>query len=164
MNRLTYVIRFGDKTPIVKPVSKILGDVTENIGMKKTDEIYRSMMFVFLMNIFNTIIGLPFSIYGTFVLEERHGFNQQTPLFYVKDQFKKFIISQIITMPLIAAVIKIVYWGGEFFFIYLWAFVVGFTLFMMVLYPEFIAPLFDKVSLILKIHFKKKTEKENNFF
>ena len=140
-------------------MSKILGDVTENIGMKKTDEIYRSMMFVFLMNIFNTIIGLPFSIYGTFVLEERHGFNQQTPLFYVKDQIKKFIISQIITMPLIAAVIKIVYWGGEFFFIYLWAFVVGFTLFMMVLYPEFIAPLFDKVSLILKIHLKKQKKK-----
>ena len=62
--------------------------------MKKTDEIYRSMMFVFLMNIFNTIIGLPFSIYGTFVLEERHGFNQQTPLFYVKDQIKKFIYNE----------------------------------------------------------------------
>ena len=98
------------------------------------------------MNIFNTIIGLPFSIYSTFVLEEKHGFNQQTALFYTKDQIKKFIISQIITMPMIAAVIKIVYWGGEFFFIYLWAFVVGFTLFMMIIYPEFIAPLFDKYT------------------
>ena len=114
--------------------------------MQKTDEIYRSMMFIFLMNIFNTIIGLPFSIYSTFVLEEKHGFNQQTAWFYTKDQIKKFIISQIITMPMIAAVIKIVYWGGEFFFIYLWAFVVGFTLFMMIIYPEFIAPLFDKYT------------------
>ena len=98
------------------------------------------------MNVFNTFIGLPFSIYSTFVLEEKHGFNQQTPLFYTKDQIKKFFISQIITLPLVAAVIKIVYWGGEFFFIYLWAFVVGFTLFMMILYPEFIAPLFDKYT------------------
>ena len=122
------------------------GDVIEDLGMQKTDEIYRSMMFIFLMNIFNTIIGLPFSIYSTFVLEEKHGFNQQTALFYTKDQIKKFIISQIITMPMIAAVIKIVYWGGEFFFIYLWAFVVGFTLFMMIIYPEFIAPLFDKYT------------------
>ena len=104
------------------------------------------MIFVLLMNVFNTFIGLPFSIYSTFVLEEKHGFNQQTPLFYTKDQIKKFFISQIITLPLVAAVIKIVYWGGEFFFIYLWAFVVGFTLFMMILYPEFIAPLFDKYT------------------
>ena len=47
------------------------------------------------MNIFNTIIGLPFSIYGTFVLEEKHGFNQQTPKFYVLDQIKKFIVAQV---------------------------------------------------------------------
>merc|ERR1712156_294004 len=55
-------------------------------------------------------------------------------------------ISQAITFPLLAAVIKIVYWGGDYFFVYLWAFVVGFTLFMMIIYPEFIAPLFDKYT------------------
>ena len=53
---------------------------------------------------------------------------------------------QVITFPLVAAVIKIVYWGGDYFFVYLWAFVVGFTLFMMIIYPEFIAPLFDKYT------------------
>ena len=104
------------------------------------------MMFTFVFNIFSTVTGLPFTIYSTFVLEEKHGFNQQTAGFFVKDQIKKFILSQVITMPLIAAVIKIVYWGGDFFFVYLWAFVVGFTLFMMIIYPEFIAPLFDKYT------------------
>ena len=58
----------------------------------------------------------------------------------------RYIYFQVITFPLLAAVIKIVYWGGDFFFIYLWAFVVGFTLFMMIIYPEFIAPLFDKYT------------------
>merc|ERR1712156_417607 len=55
-------------------------------------------------------------------------------------------VSQAITFPLLAAVIRIVYWGGDYFFVYLWAFVVGFTLFMMIIYPEFIAPLFDKYT------------------
>merc|ERR1712168_1385149 len=64
----------------------------------------------------------------------------------IKDQIKKFIVSQAITFPLLAAVMKIVYWGGDYFFVYLWAFVVGFTLFMMIIYPEFIAPLFDKYT------------------
>merc|ERR1712203_395928 len=74
------------------------------------------------------------------------GFNRKTAVFYTKDQIKKFLIAQAITFPLLAAVIKIVYWGGDFFFVYLWAFVVGFTLFMMIIYPEFIAPLFDKYT------------------
>ena len=60
--------------------------------------------------------------------------------------FVIYIYFQAITFPLLAAVIKIVYWGGDFFFVYLWAFVVGFTLFMMIIYPEFIAPLFDKYT------------------
>ncbi len=47
------------------------------------------------MNVFNTIVGLPFSIYSTFVLEERHGFNQQTARFYVLDQIKKFLVAQV---------------------------------------------------------------------
>jgi len=75
-----------------------------------------------------------------------HGFNKQTAAFYVKDQIKKFLVGQVIMLPLVAAVIKIVSWGGDFFFVYLWAFVVAFTLFMMVVYPEFIAPLFDKYT------------------
>merc|ERR1711981_1283569 len=129
-----------------KYVWDLSGQINIDIIGIGDSEIYQSMMFLFIFNLFSTVINLPFSIYGTFVLEEKRGFNQQTALFYVKDQIKKFIISQIITMPMIAAVIKIVYWGGEFFFIYLWAFVVGFSLFMLIIYPEFIAPLFDKYT------------------
>ena len=55
-------------------------------GGVATDETYRSMVFVFYYNIFSLVIGIPFSVYSTFVLEERHGFNKQTVPFYVKDQ------------------------------------------------------------------------------
>merc|ERR1719419_1998147 len=47
-------------------------------------------------------------------------------------------------LPLIAVIVKIVQWGGDYFFVYLWLFVVAFSLFMLIVYPEFIAPLFDK--------------------
>ncbi len=115
-------------------------------GQATEDETYRSMLFVFYFNVFNLVIGLPFSIYKTFVLEEKHGFNKQTVPFYVKDQIKKFVVMQIIILPLVAAIIKIIHWGGEYFFVYLWFFVLVFTIFMMVVYPEFIAPLFDKYT------------------
>merc|ERR1712110_519297 len=45
-----------------------------------------------------------------------------------------------------AGVIKIIYWGGDYFFIYLWLFVVLITLFLMTVYPDLIAPLFDKYT------------------
>ena len=50
-------------------------------------------------------------------------------------QIKKFIVGQVIMLPLVAAIIKIIYWGGEFFFVYLWFFVLVFTIFMMIVYP-----------------------------
>lgn len=109
-------------------------------------EIYRSMTFVLLSNIFNIIINLPFSIYGTFVLEEKHGFNQQTAGFYAKDQVKKFFVGQLLTLPLVAAIVKIIQWGGDYFFVYLWAFVMTYAIFMLTIYPGFIAPLFDKFT------------------
>ena len=48
--------------------------------------------------------------------------------------------------PILAGVIKIVYWGGDYFFVYLWGFVVLITLFLMTIYPDLIAPLFDKYT------------------
>ena len=42
---------------------------------------------------------------------------------------------QIIALPLVAAIVKIIQWGGDYFFIYLWFFVIAFTLFMMIIYP-----------------------------
>ena len=89
---------------------------------------------------------MPFSVYSTFVLEETHGFNKQTAAFYAKDQIKKFIIGQVIQAPILAAIIKIVYWGGDHFYIYLWVFAVVMVLFLMTIYPDFIAPLFDKYT------------------
>ena len=80
------------------------------------------------------------------MLEQKHGFNKQTPGFYVKDQIKKFVIGQLIQSPILAGIIKIVYWGGDHFYIYLWLFVVLITLFLMTVYPDFIAPLFDKYT------------------
>jgi len=120
-------------------------DTITTLGYQAADsEILVSLVFSFYLSVFSTVTGLPFSIYRAFVLEEKHGFNKQTPAFYAKDQVKKFVVGQIIQTPILAAVIKIVYWGGDYFFVYLWVFAVLLTLFLMTIYPDLIAPLFDK--------------------
>merc|ERR1719422_1000241 len=125
----------------------LAGSTMTSLGYDvSNNEIIMSLLFTFYMSIFSTITGLPFSIYSTFVVEERHGFNKQTPGFYAKDQIKKFVVGQVIQSPILAGIIKIVYWGGDYFFIYLWLFAASLTLFLMTVYPDFIAPLFDKYT------------------
>ena len=120
-------------------------DTITSLGYEAGDnEILVSLLFSFYLSVFSTITGLPFSVYKEFVLEQKHGFNKQTPSFYVKDQIKKFLVGQTIQTPILAAVIKIVYWGGDYFFVYLWFFAMVLVLFLMTIYPEVIAPLFDK--------------------
>merc|ERR1719422_1070977 len=125
----------------------LAGSTVTSLGYDVSDnEILVSILFSFYLSVFSTITGLPFSIYREFVLEEKHGFNKQTPGFYAKDQVKKFVVGQVIQSPILAGIIKIVFWGGDYFFIYLWVFAVLMTLFLMTIYPDLIAPLFDKYT------------------
>lgn len=110
------------------------------------NEIIVSCIFMIILNSINLFKELPFKIYGTFVLEEKHGFNKQTPLFFMKDQIKGFVVGQLISIPISCAVIYIVQRGGDYFFVWLWLFTGILTLVLMTLYPVFIAPLFDKYN------------------
>lgn len=109
-------------------------------------EILQSLLFSLYLSLFSTVISTPFTVYSTFVIEEKHGFNKQTAGFFVKDQIKKFIIGQLIQAPILAGIIKIVYWGGDHFYLYLWLFAMFMMLFLMTVYPDLIAPLFDKYT------------------
>lgn len=104
------------------------------------------MVFVLVGSAISTLVDLPWSVYNTFVIEQRHGFNKQTPGFYVKDKLKKFIVMQAISAPIIAVAIYIIQIGGDYFFIYLWLFCFVITLLLMTVYADYIAPLFDKFT------------------
>lgn len=117
---------------------------TGRFQLNPANEIHVSCIFLFIVNIIGIFKDLPFSIYSTFVLEERHGFNKQTAAFYIKDQIKAFAVGQAISIPIVAAIVWIVQIGGEFFFIWLWAFVGIVSMALITLYPPLIAPLFDK--------------------
>jgi len=82
----------------------------------------------------------------------------QTAMFFIKDEIKKFLVAQIITLPLLCGMIWIVQIGGDYFFWYLWILSVVVSLFMMILYPEIIAPLFDKYSPLPDGELKQKIE------
>ncbi|XP_033118144.1 CAAX prenyl protease 1 homolog [Anneissia japonica] len=137
---------------------RVSGDCIISLGFSPEYEITQSVVFLFLASIYSSISGLPWSIYSTFVIEQRHGFNKQTPGFYAKDQIKKFVVSQAISAPLVACLIYIIKWGGEYFFIYVWLFIFFFTLAFITVYADYIAPLFDKFTPLPEGELRSKIE------
>ncbi|CAI4228493.1 unnamed protein product [Auanema sp. JU1783] len=104
----------------------------------------QSVAFTVLSSLVSTVVDLPWSLYDTFVIEEKHGFNKQTLGFYLKDTVKKLVVSSLLTTPIVYGLEWIVLYGGEYFFVYTWLFVSVIIFVLMTIYPAFIAPLFDK--------------------
>ncbi|KAL0102570.1 hypothetical protein PUN28_018100 [Cardiocondyla obscurior] len=132
--------------------------IAKYYGINHENEMIISLIYIFIMGVISYIFNLPLMIYDTFVVEQKHGFNKQTAMFFIKDEIKKFIVTQVITLPLASAIIWIVQHGGDSFFWYLWLLSVIVSLFLMLLYPEVIAPLFDKYSPLPDGDLKRKIE------
>jgi len=100
----------------------------------------------FLLSLFAllSLIDIPMSIYRTFVLEEKFGFNRTTVKTFITDQIKQLFLLVLIGAPLIAAVLWLMGNMGELWWLWVWAVWTGFGLLMMWAYPTFIAPLFNK--------------------
>lgn len=115
----------------------------EKFGLNAKNEIYVSCIFMLALIVYGLVKETPSAVYKIFVLEERHGFNKQTPMFFIKDQLKGLLVSVTLSLPVTSAIIAIVHRGGDYFFVWLWAFVSVVSLLFMTIYPSVIAPLFD---------------------
>ena len=92
------------------------------------------------------VVGLPFSLYRTFILEARFGFNKMTPALFVADLVKQTLLTVAIGGPVLLAVLWLMAAMGEYWWWYVWLFWLGFNLLVLLLYPTLIAPLFNKFA------------------
>ncbi|XP_026141797.1 CAAX prenyl protease 1 homolog [Carassius auratus] len=125
---------------------KVSGILTAHFGFGPEYEISQSLVFLMLATLFSALTGLPWSLYSTFVIEEKHGFNQQTVGFFLKDALKKFAVTQCILLPVTSLLLYIIKIGGDYFFIYAWLFTLIVSLILVTIYADYIAPLFDKFT------------------
>uniref|UniRef100_A0A673KLL5 CAAX prenyl protease n=1 Tax=Sinocyclocheilus rhinocerous TaxID=307959 RepID=A0A673KLL5_9TELE len=125
---------------------KVSGILTARFGFGPEYEISQSLVFLMLATLFSAFTGLPWSLYNTFVIEEKHGFNQQTVGFFLKDALKKFAVTQCILLPVTSLLLYIIKIGGDYFFIYAWLFTLIVSLILVTIYADYIAPLFDKFT------------------
>jgi len=109
-----------------------------------SNSILAALLFFGILMFASDILNIPFSIYDTFVIEEKYGFNKTTPKTFVLDEIKGWVLGAIIGGGLLALVIFIYQKTQNMFWIYAWLVVAVFSIFMSMFYSNLIVPLFNK--------------------
>ena len=110
------------------------------------DELVTGTLFILSAFIIMGLIELPVSVYQTFVIENRFGFNKTSPGLFVADLLKKTLLLGIIGAPLAIAVLWLMRGTGALWWVYVWLLWSSFTLFLVWAYPAWIAPIFNKFT------------------
>ena len=106
--------------------------------------IWTGLIFAATMGLGATVINLPFSIYSTFVIEERYGFNKTTVKTFVSDIIKSLILAVILGGLILAAILWFFEKTGPLAWVYCWFAVTVFEIFLLFIAPYVIMPLFNK--------------------
>jgi STE24 endopeptidase len=92
----------------------------------------------------SSILEAPFELYSTFVIEARFGFNKMTLGLYLLDALKGILLGTILGLPLLLGVLWLMGKMGSLWWVYVWLVWISFNLLLLFIYPNFIAPLFNK--------------------
>jgi STE24 endopeptidase len=90
------------------------------------------------------MIELPLALYQTFVIEERFGFNKMTLKLWLVDLLKSSLIGALIGLPIAALILWVMGVAGWAWWLWAWGIWMGLNLLLLLIYPTFIAPLFNK--------------------
>lgn len=134
--------------------------LVHRVGFKYlSGEITVSVVFASTWSLLAVVLDVPWGYYHKFVLEERFGFNKQTPRLFFADLAKEQCVSLVIIGVLVAGLGRIVAIFGNAFFIYASLLVVGFILAFTVLQPTVIDPLFNSYEPLQDGELKTEIDK-----
>lgn len=122
-------------------------------------EILRSMAFFGIIFLANDILGIPFEIYDTFVIEQRFGFNKVTPRVFVLDKLKGYVLTALLGGVLMFIILWIYALTPDYFWLLGWILVTAFSLFMSLFYSELIVPFFNKQTPLAEGELRDEIEK-----
>ena len=108
--------------------------------------IWTGLIYIGILMAIRMLLSLPFSIYATFVIEERFGFNKTTPAIFITDLLKGLALSIVIGGPLLAGILAFFQYAGTWAWLYGWILSVIFILFIQYIAPTWIMPLFNKFT------------------
>lgn len=103
-----------------------------------------SLVFFGIIGFASDIINIPFSIYDTFIIEKKYGFNTMTVRTFITDHIKSWFIAILVGAPVLGLITWFYYKTGKNFWWYAWGLITVFSVFMNLFYSELIVPLFNK--------------------
>ena len=111
-----------------------------------SNEILRGLIFISSLLIGNSILSLPFSIYSTFVIEEKFGFNKTSVKTFILDIIKSAGLSLLIGLPVLALLLYLLSSITALTFLYAWCAIVVISLILQYIAPTVILPIFNKFT------------------
>ena len=120
--------------------------------------ILQSSAFFMILYLFNFVIGIPFSYYSTFVIEEKYGFNKTDIKTFILDKLKGLIITSVLILGLTSLAVLIIDFFSTGFWLWLW---LGLSLLMILLnmfYADLIVPIFNKLTPLENGELRDKIE------
>ncbi len=109
-------------------------------------EIITGLAVIFGIMFISAIIDLPFSLYRTFKIEQRFGFNRMTAKQFIKDMIMQTILTLVLAVPLVSGILWLMQDASPLWWVYVWAVLLSFGLLISWIFPTFIAPLFNKFT------------------
>jgi len=106
--------------------------------------VWSGVLFFLILTLIQTVLDIPFSLYGTFRIENRFGFNTMTTRLWLSDLGKSTAISAVILTLMIAGAFSLVRWSPGFWWLWVWGFFAVVSIFFMYVSPYLIEPLFYK--------------------
>ena len=120
--------------------------------------VWRGALVVLATLLLVSAVGLPLSIWRTFGVEARFGFNRTTPKLYVADLLKSLALSILLGGPLLVVVLYLMERAGALWWLYAWVVWVAFTVLMTWAWPTLIAPLFNKFTPLTDESLRQRAE------
>jgi len=132
--------------------------VDEQIRLYFENPILIGVLFFAILAFASSLLGIPFSIYRTFIIEKKFGFNKTTVKTYISDTIKSWILGGIIGGGLFALIIWLYSILESSFWLWAWLLISVFSIFMAMFYTSLILPLFNKLKPLEDGELRQKIE------
>ena len=123
-----------------------LDDTLRDIPVLEEKVLVRGSLYIVILSVAASILDFPFTLYITFVLEEKYGFNKTTWRTFLKDLAKGTLVGIVLGYPILVAILAFFEFAGDLGWLYLYIFIVGINLLLLFLMPIFGLRLFFKLK------------------
>ena len=121
-----------------------LNQMIGKLGLDAYGNLWPQLALLAAFGVVSGLLDLPFTLYSTFKIEERFGFNKMTFRLWLSDLVKASLVGLVVGLPIVALILWLMGSAGSLWWLWAWSAWMGFNLLVLVLYPTVIAPLFNK--------------------